>query len=103
MQDVYPSRHADVAEFLPRLDPVVHSQWREDAPVSRAQADQFDRDGFLVLEDIFSDAEVAFLQREAGKLLADRWRARWFKLGEGDRPLPKAHDTAPLSWRGTSL
>ncbi|MEC9017844.1 MAG: ectoine hydroxylase, partial [Pseudomonadota bacterium] len=31
MQDVYPSRHADVAEFLPRLDPVVHSQWREDA------------------------------------------------------------------------
>ncbi|MEC7933305.1 MAG: phytanoyl-CoA dioxygenase family protein, partial [Pseudomonadota bacterium] len=71
MQDIYPSRHADVAEFLPRLDPVVHSDWSEDAPISRAQAEQFDRDGYLVLEDIFSDAEVAFLQREAGKLLAD--------------------------------
>jgi len=71
MQDIYPSRHADVAEFLPRLDPVVHSDWSEDAPISRAQAEQFDRDGYLVLEDIFSDAEVAFLQREAGKLLAE--------------------------------
>ena len=37
MQDIYPSRHADVAEFLPRLDPVVHSDWSEDAPISRAQ------------------------------------------------------------------
>ena len=71
MQDVYPSRHADVAEFMPRLDPVVHSEWSEGAPLSLEQTERFDRDGFLVLEDIFSDAEVTFLQREAGKLLAD--------------------------------
>ena len=49
MQDIYPSRHADVAEFLPRLDPVVHSDWSEDAPISRAQAEQFDRDGYLFI------------------------------------------------------
>ncbi|MCK9542261.1 MAG: phytanoyl-CoA dioxygenase family protein, partial [Novosphingobium sp.] len=71
MKDIYPSRHAEVAEFLPRLDPVVHSDWREDAPLSREQAARFDRDGYLVLEDIFSDDEIAFLQREAGTLLAD--------------------------------
>jgi len=71
MKDLYPSRHAAVAEFLPRLDPVVYSDWSEDAPVSRSQSEQFDRDGYLVLEDIFSDEEVTFLQREAGKLLAD--------------------------------
>lgn len=71
MQDIYPSRHAKVAEFLPRLDPVVHSDWNEDAPISKAQAAQFDRDGYLVLESLFSDVEVAFLQREAGKLLSD--------------------------------
>ena len=71
MQDIYPSRHAKVAEFLPRLDPVVHGDWTEDAPISREQADAFDRDGYLVLENLFSDEEVAFLQREAGKLLAD--------------------------------
>lgn len=71
MKDIYPSRHAEVAEFLPRLDPVVHSDWSEDAPLSRQQVTWFDRDGYLVLENIFSEEEVAFLQREAGALLAD--------------------------------
>ncbi|KKW89525.1 ectoine hydroxylase [Sphingobium chungbukense] len=71
MQDVYPSRHAKVAEFLPRLDPVVHSDWNADAPISMEQAAQFDRDGYLVMDNLFSDEEVAFLQREAGRLLAD--------------------------------
>jgi ectoine hydroxylase len=69
MKDLYPSRHAKMAEFLPRLDPVVHGAWNANAPVSRQQADAFDRDGFLVLDDIFSDAEIAFLQREVGSLL----------------------------------
>lgn len=71
MQDIYPSRHAKMAEFLPRLDPVVHSEWIEGAPITQAQAAQFESDGYLVLENLFSDEEIAFLQREAGKLLAD--------------------------------
>ncbi|WP_323810697.1 ectoine hydroxylase [Sphingobium baderi] len=71
MQDVYPSRHAKVAAFLPRLDPVVHSDWNADAPISMEQAAQFDRDGYLVMDNLFSDEEIAFLQREAGRLLAD--------------------------------
>lgn len=71
MEDIYPSRCAKAAEFLPRRDRVVHSDWREDAPLSREQAGRFDRDGYLVLEDVFSEAEIAFLQREAGTLLAD--------------------------------
>ncbi len=41
------------------------------AALGAFQAEHDQRDGYLVLEDIFSDAEVAFLQREAGKLLAD--------------------------------
>ena len=71
MQDIYPSRHAKMAEFLPRLDLVVHGEWAEGAPISIEQAAQFDRDGYLVLENLFSDEEVTFLQREAGKLLSD--------------------------------
>ncbi len=71
MKDIYPSRHAAMAEFLPRHDPVVHADWSAEAPISRNQTDAFDRDGYLVLADIFSDEEVAFLQREAGKLLGD--------------------------------
>lgn len=71
MEDIYPSRHAPVAEFLPRHDPVLHGDWHAGAPITQDQAEQYVRDGYLVLEDIFSDAEVAFLQRAAGALLAD--------------------------------
>ncbi|KQX19460.1 MULTISPECIES: ectoine hydroxylase [unclassified Sphingomonas] len=71
MQDIYPSRHAPEAEFLARRDPVVHGDWRADAPLSREQALRFDRDGYLALDDIFSEDEVTYLQAEAGKLLAD--------------------------------
>lgn len=71
MNDIYPSRHAKVAQFLPRLDPVVHGGWRDDAPLTRDQTDRFGRDGYLVLDDVFSDDEIAFLQTEAGALLAD--------------------------------
>ncbi len=71
MTDLYPSRHAAEPQLLPRHDPVVHGAWSPSAPLSRVQAEAFDRDGYLVLEDIFSAEEVAFLQRQAGKLLAD--------------------------------
>src|SRR5690606_9244393 len=49
----------------------LHSEWTDDAPLSAAQAAQFDRDGYIVLEDIFSAEEVAFLQKAAGALLAN--------------------------------
>ena len=71
MKDLYPSRRSAMPEMLPRLDPVVHNEWTADAPISREQTDQFDRDGYLVLDDIFSDAEVAYLQGAAGTLLGD--------------------------------
>ena len=34
MQDFYPSRRAAEAEMLPRLDPVVHSDWSDGAPIT---------------------------------------------------------------------
>jgi len=71
MTDLYPSRDAAEPQLLPRHDPVVHGAWSPSAPLSQAQAEGFDRDGYLVLEDIFSAEEVTFLQRQAGKLLAD--------------------------------
>ena len=56
--------------MLPRLDPVVHSDWSEASPLTRKQAEQFDRDGFLVLEDVFSPEEVGFLQKQTNQLLS---------------------------------
>ena len=74
MHDPYPSRLPGASEkppVLPRHDPVVHSQWSPDAPLSRAQSDAFDRDGYLMLEGLFSQAETAILQAEAARLLRD--------------------------------
>ena len=71
MTDLYPSRHAPEADMLPRVDRVVHGEWNADAPISAEQAEQFDRDGYIVLENLFTDEEIAFLQRAAGKLLGD--------------------------------
>lgn len=71
MTDIYPSRLTSEAQMLPRRDPVIHSNWSEAAPLTRQHTEQFDRDGFLVLKDVFSCEEVAFLQKQAKKLLSD--------------------------------
>src|SRR5690606_25671615 len=38
------------------------------APLTAQQADQFDRDGFLVLKDLFSEEEVKALMAESAAL-----------------------------------
>ncbi|SMO99756.1 hypothetical protein SAMN06265221_1491, partial [Paracoccus laeviglucosivorans] len=58
--DDYPSRLPQ-ERWLERHDPVVWQEWNEHAPLTRAQAQSFDRDGFLVLHDLFSPAEVVSL------------------------------------------
>ena len=71
MQDIYPSRQASEPEFLPRQDPVAHGAWRPGAPLTAEQVEQFDREGYLVLEGVFDEAESEVLQKEAGRLLGD--------------------------------
>jgi len=71
LTDLYPSRQGTAPEMLPRQDPVVHGDWTAAAPISKMQATQFDREGYLVLRDLFTDKEVTFLQRETGALLGD--------------------------------
>jgi ectoine hydroxylase len=71
VEDIYPSRQTAKPEMLPRRDPVLHSQWSNSAPLSQEQARQFERDGYLVLEDVFAPEELTFLQEETGRLLSD--------------------------------
>ncbi len=71
MQDLYPSRQKTEPERLPRLDPTLHGAWTPAAPLSREQAAHFDERGYLVLDDLLSEPEVAALQAEARRLLAD--------------------------------
>lgn len=70
MQDLYPSRQGGEPALIERREPVLWSRWDETAPLSRAQADRFDEEGYLVLGSVFASDEVAALQREAARLLA---------------------------------
>ena len=71
LDDLYPSRCQPEPDLRPRLDPVVHGRWHPGAPVSEEQADAFERNGFLLLDDVLDMDEVALLQRETGRLLGD--------------------------------
>ena len=71
MHDLYPSRLAARPELLPRHDPATWRAWEPGAPLSAEQIAGYDRDGYLVLEGLFSAAELATLQDATGKLLAD--------------------------------
>ncbi len=66
--DLYPSRIENRASMLPRQDPVVHSEWSANAPLSREQTDSYEQEGFLVLRDVFDAQEIARLQSEASYL-----------------------------------
>jgi ectoine hydroxylase len=71
MQDLYPSRHAAEPELLPRQEPIVYRSWYPGAPLDRRQIEQFERDGYLVIADVFDDGELEMLQAETRRLLGD--------------------------------
>jgi ectoine hydroxylase len=57
LHDAYPTRAASEPEFIKRVDPVV---WGgpEDGPLTAEQLEQFERDGCLIVEGVFSEDEV---------------------------------------------
>lgn len=69
-EDGYPSRSAEKPSWIDRQDPIVHTAWTPTAPVTQTQAETFARDGFLVLDGLFSDEEVRALQQELHRLRA---------------------------------
>lgn len=66
--DLYPSRILDRPQVLPRKDQVVHSKWSAAAPLTQEQSQAYERDGFLVLNDVFDAEEIAYLMGEASHL-----------------------------------
>ncbi|WP_290703143.1 ectoine hydroxylase [Amphritea sp.] len=68
--DVYPSRQG-VNGFSERLDPTVYAPISRVAPLSQQQIDDYAENGFMVLEDLFSDVEVKMFQQELERLRHD--------------------------------
>jgi ectoine hydroxylase len=69
--DSYPSRVHAVPETLARQDPVVYGDWTIESPLTRAQTENYLRDGFLTLPNLLSPNEVACLQREMAALQSE--------------------------------
>jgi ectoine hydroxylase len=75
--DLYPTRLSE-ERWLPRQDEIVPSQRHQGAPLTAQQSDQFERDGFIVLHDLFFQEEVKALIAESAAL-----RSGERKLEEG--------------------
>lgn len=69
--DLYPSRQASEPRWQERLDPVVHRTDLENAPIAAELIERFERDGYLVLPNVFNAAEVALFRRELQRMLSD--------------------------------
>lgn len=72
--DRYPSRTGAKAELLPRRDPVIHSQPDSavcSIPLTPEQIRDYEQNGFLVLHELFSAAEVACFTQELDRLRSD--------------------------------
>jgi ectoine hydroxylase len=68
--DSYQSRVDGETAILPRQDPVVHS--RGDMPgLSQHQLKSYEKNGFIMLKGLFSEAEAAVLLEEANRMCAD--------------------------------
>ena len=72
-QDKYPSRAGRAACLMPRLDPVVYASGpqRQLTNLSDGQVAQYERDGYLVLHDVFSAGEVQCFKDELERLRRD--------------------------------
>ncbi|WP_085522342.1 ectoine hydroxylase [Tuberibacillus sp. Marseille-P3662] len=64
MEDLYPSRKKLETEMTLRKDPVIHSQGAGEGPLSEEQLGFYEKNGFLLLENYFSDESVKEMQKE---------------------------------------
>lgn len=70
-QDLYPSRQQAEPQWLERQDPVVYSQDPAAAPIAPELIAQYERDGYMVIPELFSPAEVAVMTTELERLRHD--------------------------------
>jgi len=88
VRDPYPTRDKSEGALIRRAEPVVHSAWSEDSPLTKTQVEQFERDGYLVLTDVFSAHELDELRAAAertGKNCSDTHPGQLIKESDGEQ------------------
>jgi len=72
-EDLYPSRTSSQPEWIPRKDPVVHSEGRAPStPLTSELVADFERDGFISIPSLFSEEEVDAYWTELKRLSSKR-------------------------------
>ena len=71
MVDMYRSRCGATSELRERHDPIIYGRWNPQAPLTQRQVEFYERNGYLILKNVFIDDEVKRLQEEAQSLIAD--------------------------------
>ena len=66
--DLYTSRQHKHPRWQDRLDPIAYRADVHNAPLSPEQLSRFERDGFLVLDNVFSAEEVALFKAELSRM-----------------------------------
>ncbi len=66
--DKYPSRLYADARIVDRKDPVLYSEWSEQSPISKEQSDFYEKNGYLILDQLFSEEELQAWRRELRSL-----------------------------------
>ena len=66
--DLYPSRQHNHPSWQERLDPIAWHSDAHSAPLSSEQLSRFERDGFLVLDNVFSADEVQLFKAELARM-----------------------------------
>jgi len=71
MTDIYASRTDRSAAIIARQDPVVYGEGAYADALSAGQLDSYARDGFILLEDVFDEADVKALLEEIRRMSTD--------------------------------
>ena len=69
--DVYPSRNGQPAKLADRQDPTVYADKETRPPIDQSLIDSYDKQGFVVLDDVFTLEEVDKFQKELERLRTD--------------------------------
>ena len=69
--DVYPSRNGQPAKLADRQDPTVYAAKETRPPIDQSLIDSYDKQGFVVLDDVFTLEEVDKFQKELERLRTD--------------------------------
>lgn len=71
VKDIYASRSNRTAAIIARQDPVVYDEGVYADALTAEQLAAYERDGFLLMENVFSEAEVQALMNEVQRMSSD--------------------------------